>query len=24
VSGFYVRNAHSPSLDEITAFLRAW
>jgi hypothetical protein len=24
VSGFYVRNAHSPSLDEVTAFLRAW
>ncbi len=24
VSGFYVRNAHSPSLDEIKAFLRAW
>jgi len=24
VSGFYVRNAHSPSLAEIQAFLRAW
>ncbi len=24
VSGFYVRNAHSPSLEEVTAFLREW
>ncbi len=24
VSGFYVRNAHSPSLAELTAFLREW
>jgi len=24
VSGFYVRNARSPSLDEVAAFLREW
>jgi hypothetical protein len=24
VSGFYVRNAHSPTLEELTGFLRDW
>ncbi|HTB62713.1 MAG TPA: carbohydrate kinase family protein [Opitutales bacterium] len=24
VSGFYVRNAHSPNLEEVTTFLREW